>query len=74
MKKYWCYRKYPERITVGGYCSFPSSKHYMTYDEWEKEGKPTDEGIHFMHTMDEQPPQLKKYWENRRKASQSNTL
>jgi len=39
----------------------------MTYDEWEKEGKPTDAGIHFMHIMDEQPPQLKKYWENRHK-------
>jgi len=75
MTKYYCYRKHPERFIGKGlghtiYGSFPAYKEFMTYEEWVKQGKPNDGSIHFLG-LGNQPPQLKKYWDDKRRCQKA---
>jgi len=71
MTKYFCYKKHPKLFV--SCASFPSYKENMTFDEWVKRGKPTDSSIHFLG-QDNQPPQLKNYWEFRKRKEYRNVM
>ena len=66
MTKYFCYRKHPGWFTAHREVFFPAYKEQMTFEEWVKQGKPTDDNIHFLG-QGNQPPQLKAYWDKKKR-------